>query len=95
MDVPLIMVVEFMVFLAYDGKLESNSDMEKELSVNSRNDPVIVFSYLYIGGSHIRVCHLVIGHLVTYSNVGSPYYANISYIYKRNVTFLMFMNHKL
>ena len=31
MDVPFIMVVEFMVFLAYDGKLESNSDMEKEL----------------------------------------------------------------
>ena len=31
MDVPLIMVVEFMVFLAYDGKLESDSDVEKEL----------------------------------------------------------------
>ena len=31
MDVPLAIVVEFMIFLAYDGKLEANSDMEKEL----------------------------------------------------------------
>jgi len=31
MDVPLVMVVEFMIFIAYDGKLEVNSDMEKEL----------------------------------------------------------------
>ena len=26
-----MMVVEFMIFLAYDGKLEVNSDIEKEL----------------------------------------------------------------
>ena len=26
-----MMVVEFMIFLAYDGKLEANSDVEKEL----------------------------------------------------------------
>ena len=31
MDVPLIMVVEFAIFLGYDGQLEQNSDMEKEL----------------------------------------------------------------
>ena len=31
MDVPLVMVVEFIIFLAYDGKLEANSDIEKEL----------------------------------------------------------------
>ena len=31
MDVTLIMVIEFMIFLAYDGKLEANSDIEKEL----------------------------------------------------------------
>lgn len=31
MDVPLIMVLEFAIFLGYDGKLEQNSDMEKEL----------------------------------------------------------------
>ena len=37
MDVPLIMVVEFMIFLAYDGKLESNSDMEKELFTSAIN----------------------------------------------------------
>ena len=37
MDVPLIMVLEFMIFLAYDGKLESNSDMEKELFSSAIN----------------------------------------------------------
>ena len=31
MDVPLVMVVEFLIFLAYDGKLEADSDLEKEL----------------------------------------------------------------
>ena len=31
MDVPLIMVVEFVILLGYDGQLEQNSDMEKEL----------------------------------------------------------------
>ena len=31
MDVPLVMVVEFLMFLAYDGKLEVDSDIEKEL----------------------------------------------------------------
>ena len=31
MDVPLVMVIEFMIFLEYDGKLEANSDMEKDL----------------------------------------------------------------
>ena len=30
-DVPLIMMLEFMVFLGYDGKLDANSDMEKDL----------------------------------------------------------------
>ena len=27
----MIMVVEFAIFLGYDGQLEQNSDMEKEL----------------------------------------------------------------
>ena len=31
MDVPLIMMLEFMVFLGYDGKLDAESDMEKDL----------------------------------------------------------------
>ena len=31
MDVPLVMVIEFVIFLGYDGQLEHNSDMEKEL----------------------------------------------------------------
>ena len=35
MDVPLLMVIEFMVFLGYDGKLETNSDMEKELFLSA------------------------------------------------------------
>ena len=35
MDVPLITVIEFMVFLGYDGKLEANSDMEKELFLSA------------------------------------------------------------
>ena len=35
MDVPLITVIEFMVFLGWDGKLEANSDMEKELFLSA------------------------------------------------------------
>ena len=31
MDVPLVIVMEFIIFLGFDGKLEANSDMEKEL----------------------------------------------------------------
>ena len=37
MDVPLMMVIEFMVFLGYDGQLEANSDMEKELFLSAIN----------------------------------------------------------
>ena len=50
MDVPLIMVVEFMIFLAYDGKLESNSDMEKELftsAINQFKERSSMFSFPY------------------------------------------------
>ena len=35
MDVPLMMVIEFMIFLGFDGKLEANSDMEKELFLSA------------------------------------------------------------
>ena len=35
MDVQLMTVIEFMVFLGYDGKLEANSDMEKELFLSA------------------------------------------------------------
>ena len=31
MDIPLLMVLEFAILLGYDGQLEQNSDMEKEL----------------------------------------------------------------
>ena len=31
MDVPLVMAIEFIIFLEYDGKLEANSDMENDL----------------------------------------------------------------
>ena len=50
MDVPLIMVVELMVFLAYEGKLESNSDMEKELftsAINQFKERSSMFLFLY------------------------------------------------
>ena len=36
MDVPLIMVIEFMILLGYDGQLEmGNSDLEKELFMSA------------------------------------------------------------
>ena len=31
MDVPFLIVLEFAILLGYDGQLEQNSDMEKEL----------------------------------------------------------------
>ena len=31
MDIPLLMVLEFAILLGFDGQLEQNSDMEKEL----------------------------------------------------------------
>ena len=31
MDVPLMMVLEFAILLGFDGQLDQNSDMEKEL----------------------------------------------------------------
>ena len=35
MDVPLIMVLELLIFLGFDGKLEVNSEMEKDLFVSA------------------------------------------------------------
>ena len=35
MDVPLIMVLELLIFLGFDGKLEANSEMEKDLFVSA------------------------------------------------------------
>ena len=36
MDVPLLIVIEFMILLGYDGQLEmGNSDMEKELFMSA------------------------------------------------------------
>ena len=35
MDVPLIMVLELLIFLGFDGKLEANSEMEKELFLSA------------------------------------------------------------
>ena len=45
MDVPLILVVEFAIFLGYDGQLEQNSDMEKELFASAINQLKERFSY--------------------------------------------------
>ena len=35
MDVPLVMVLEFLVFLAFDGKLQLSSDVEKDLFMSA------------------------------------------------------------
>ena len=35
MDVPLIMVLELLIFLGFDGKLEANSEMEKDLFLSA------------------------------------------------------------
>ena len=35
MDVPLILALEFMIFLVYDGKLDVDSDMEKDLFLSA------------------------------------------------------------
>ena len=45
MDVPLVMVVEFLIFLAYDGKLEANSDIEKELFASAIDQLKEQFSF--------------------------------------------------
>ena len=34
-NVPLMTVLEFMVFLGYEGKLEANSDMEKDFFLSA------------------------------------------------------------
>ena len=34
-NVPLVLVIEFMIFLGYEGKLEANSDMEKVLFLSA------------------------------------------------------------
>ena len=34
-DVPLMTVLPFMVFLGYEGKLEANSNMEKDLFLSA------------------------------------------------------------
>ena len=44
-DVPLVMVVEFAIFLGYDGQLEQNSDMEKELFASAIDQLKERFSY--------------------------------------------------
>ena len=35
MDVPLVTVLEFLIFLGFEGKLELNSEMEKDLFVSA------------------------------------------------------------
>ena len=35
MDVPLILMLEFMIFLVYEGKLDAESDMENELFLSA------------------------------------------------------------
>ena len=35
MDVPLMVALEFAILLGYDGQLDQNSDMEKELFISA------------------------------------------------------------
>ena len=35
MDVPLVTVLEFLIFLGFEGKLELNSELEKDLFVSA------------------------------------------------------------
>ena len=53
MDMSLMIVIEFAIFLGYDGQLEQNSDMEKELfasaidQLKERFNNSILFSITY------------------------------------------------
>ena len=62
MDVPLVMVVEFMIFLAYDGKLEANSDVEKELftsAIDQLKERFNNYIIVYIPNFHKILFNLV------------------------------------
>ena len=45
-DVSMITVIEFAIFLGYDGQLEQNSDMEKELFASAIDQLKERFRYL-------------------------------------------------
>ena len=55
MDVPMIMVVEFAIFLGYDGQLEQNSDMEKEIFASAIDQLKERFSYLIIQSRSLNI----------------------------------------
>ena len=58
MDVPLIMMLEFMIFLGYDGKLDAQSDMEKDLfssAVDQLKDGFIILSSVFFGLNYASI----------------------------------------
>ena len=57
MDVPLLMVIQFMVLLGYDGQLEmGNSDLEKELFMSAVDQLKELFK---IYGYYISVFYVI------------------------------------
>ena len=48
MDVPLMMVLEFAILLGYDGQLDQNSDMEKELFASAMEQLKERFNYIIL-----------------------------------------------
>ena len=48
MDVPLMMVLEFAILLGYDGQLDQNSDMEKELFASAMQQLQERFNFIIL-----------------------------------------------
>ena len=48
MDVPLMMVLEFAILLGYDGQLDQNSDMEKELFASAMEQLKKRFNFIIL-----------------------------------------------
>ena len=48
MDIPLMMVLEFAILLGYDGQLDQNSDMEKELFASAMQQLQERFNFIIL-----------------------------------------------
>ena len=48
MDIPLMMVLEFAILLGYDGQLDQNSDMEKELFASAMEQLKKRFNFIIL-----------------------------------------------
>ena len=57
MDVPLMVALEFAILLGYDGQLDQNSDMEKELFTSAIDQIKERFSMIlknFLGRNFLR-----------------------------------------